>query len=123
MTVENAGGRLEATVPAGTADGLEIFSRRHGLTLNTLLQGAWAAPLGRATAERDVVFGVTVLGRPIDLPGVDSMVGLLINTLPVRVSVPPGACVLPWLRGLQAEGLELRRYAYAGRTAARPTSA
>ena len=112
VTVENAGGRLEATVPAGTADGLEIFSRRHGLTLNTLLQGAWAVLLGRATAERDVVFGVTVLGRPDDLPGVDSMVGLLINTLPVRVSVPPGACVLPWLRGLQAEGLELRRYAY-----------
>src|SRR5262249_32570176 len=60
-------------------------ARRYGLTLNTLVQAVWAILLGRLTGSDDVVFGVTVAGRPPEIAGVESMVGLFINTLPVRV--------------------------------------
>ncbi len=81
-----------------------------GLTLNTLAQGAWALLLGRASGERDVVFGVTVSGRPPDLPGVEAMLGLFINTLPARVRLPDEAPVSSWLAGLQAAQAELRQH-------------
>ena len=64
---------------------LEEFARRHQVTLNTLVQGAWAILLSRTSGERDVLFGVTVSGRPAELVGVETMVGLFINTLPLRV--------------------------------------
>ena len=72
-----------------------------GVTLNTLLQGAWAVLLSGLTGRRDVVFGATVSGRPAQLPGVESMVGLFINTVPVRVDCAPGGTVAQLLTGLQ----------------------
>ena len=68
-----------------------LTSRRaaQGVTLNTVLQAAWAILLGRLTGRDDVVFGVTVAGRPPELAGIESMVGLFINTLPLRVKLPP----------------------------------
>ena len=59
----------------------------NGLTVNTVVQGAWALLLSRYSGERDVVFGTTVSGRPAELPGVESMVGMFINTVPTRVTV------------------------------------
>src|SRR5207302_6463420 len=59
-------------------------ARQRGVTLNTMLQAAWAVLLGRLTGRDDVVFGVTVAGRTPELDGVESMVGLFINTLPLR---------------------------------------
>ncbi|WPB73718.1 amino acid adenylation domain-containing protein [Archangium violaceum] len=88
---------------------LQAFARQHGLTLNTLLQAAWGLLLGRYSGERDVVFGTTVSGRPAELPQVESMMGLLINSLPVRVRLPPGAEIVPWLKELQAWLVELRQ--------------
>ena len=64
-------------------------ARRQGLTLNTFIQAAWAILLGRLTGRDDVVFGVTVAGRPPEIAGIESMVGLFINTLPLRVKLPP----------------------------------
>ncbi|QES45327.1 hypothetical protein DEJ49_33875 [Streptomyces venezuelae] len=61
------------------------LARTHGLTVNTVVQGAWALVLARLAGRTDVVFGATVAGRPAELPGVESMIGLFINTLPVRV--------------------------------------
>ena len=55
-----------------------------------MLQAAWAILLGRMTGRDDVVFGVTVAGRPPEIAGIESMVGLFINTLPLRVKLPPG---------------------------------
>ena len=69
---------------------LTAQSRRHGLTLNTVIQTAWAILLGRLTGREDEVFGVTVAGRPPAMAGVESVVGLFINTLPLRVALPPG---------------------------------
>ncbi|MEV8537230.1 amino acid adenylation domain-containing protein [Streptomyces sp. NPDC051211] len=72
-----------------------------GVTVNTLVQGAWAVLLGELTGRRDVVFGATVSGRPAALPGVESMVGLFINTLPVRVRCAPGDTLAELLADLQ----------------------
>src|SRR4029453_17993829 len=60
-------------------------ARSHGVTLNTLLQAVWAILLARLTGRDDVVFGVTVAGRPPEIPGIEAMVGLLLNTSPLRV--------------------------------------
>lgn len=91
---------------------LQYAARQHHLTLNNLVQGAWALLLSRYSGERDVVFGATVSGRPPTLVGVDSMVGLLINTLPMRVQVIGKVELLPWLKELQSQAYEQEQYAY-----------
>ncbi|HKH47032.1 MAG TPA: amino acid adenylation domain-containing protein [Thermoanaerobaculia bacterium] len=92
---------------------LRELARRHRLTLNTLMQGAWALLLAQTNGGGEVVFGGTVAGRPGDLPGVDSIVGPFINTLPVRVEVDPERPLLPWLEELQERQSEARRYEHA----------
>lgn len=94
------------------ASNLDGFVKRHQLTVNTLVQGAWALPLSRYSGERDVVFGITVSGRPAELAGVDQMVGLFINTVPLRVRLRPEVPLRDWLHALLQQNLELRRYAY-----------
>lgn len=96
-----------------TSAKLSDFARQHRLTLNTLVQGAWALLLSRYTGEADVLFGVTMAGRPAGLTGVESMVGLFINTLPLRVRVPPSLTVLSWLQELQAQQSELQQFEYS----------
>ncbi len=91
---------------------LSDFARRRRLTLNTVLQGAWALLLARHAGTDDVVFGATVSGRPADLPGADAMIGMLINTLPVRVRVDAAAPVADWLAELQRAQVEARQYEY-----------
>ncbi|GAB2444441.1 non-ribosomal peptide synthase/polyketide synthase [Streptomyces incanus] len=86
-------------------------AREAGLTLNTVVQGAWALLLARYGAEDDVVFGTTVSGRPDDLSGVESMVGMFINTVPTRIRVDAGRAAGAWLRELQDAQAESRRYA------------
>ncbi|WP_329128262.1 amino acid adenylation domain-containing protein [Streptomyces caniferus] len=93
---------------------LTEVAREHRLTLSTLVQGAWALLLSRHSGARDVVFGATVSGRPAELPGVESMIGLFINTVPVRARVTPDRPLVQWLQELQAEQLEARPYEYAG---------
>lgn len=92
---------------------LQHLAQQHRLTLNTIFQGAWAILLSRYSSERDVLFGTTVSGRPADLPGVESMIGMFINTLPARIQVDPDAEILPWLKNIQSRQLELRRYEYS----------
>ncbi|MFY0528921.1 amino acid adenylation domain-containing protein [Archangium gephyra] len=89
---------------------LQEFARGNQLTLSTLVQGAWALLLGRYAGQEDVLFGATVSGRPPELAGSDAMVGLLINSLPVRVRLPSGEGVAQWLRGLQARLAGLRQH-------------
>ncbi|HZF08986.1 MAG TPA: amino acid adenylation domain-containing protein, partial [Thermoanaerobaculia bacterium] len=95
---------------------LQGQARHHQLTLNTLVQGAWGLLLGRWGGVDDVVYGATVSGRPADLAGVEGMVGLFINTLPVRLrlgEVAPGPRLSAWLRDLQSEQLELRQHEHS----------
>jgi surfactin family lipopeptide synthetase C len=91
---------------------LQYAARHHHLTLNNLVQGAWALLISRYSGESDVVFGATVSGRPPTLTGVDSMVGLLINTLPIRLQVNGKAELLTWLKQLQSQAFEQEQYAY-----------
>ncbi|WP_367127291.1 non-ribosomal peptide synthase/polyketide synthase [Saccharothrix sp. HUAS TT1] len=95
------------------ADRLDAVARAHGLTVNTLVQGAWALLLARTSGRRDVVFGSTVSGRPAELPGVESIVGMFINTVPARVVVEPDAEVVAWLRRLQDAQIESRQFEHA----------
>src|SRR5262249_34268985 len=78
-----------------------------------IVAGAWALLLNRYSQEETVVFGATVAGRSPSLPGVETMVGLLINTLPVRVRIDEEAGLLDWLKVLQREQVELREYEYS----------
>jgi amino acid adenylation domain-containing protein/non-ribosomal peptide synthase protein (TIGR01720 family) len=92
---------------------LQALARRRQLTLNTFIQGAWAILLGHYSKTHDVVFGVTVSGRPAALPGVEEIVGLFINTLPLRIKLSPELAILDWLQQVQQQLVDLRQYEYA----------
>ena len=104
--------RRSLPLPASTPDALRSFARRHHLTLNTVLQAAWALTLGCRSGRDDIVFGVSVSGRPPQLEDVDSIVGLFINTLPLRVPLDRDAALVPWLTGIQSGQTEQREYEY-----------
>ncbi|MEL7328705.1 MAG: condensation domain-containing protein [Cyanobacteria bacterium J06559_1] len=95
------------------SEALQGFLRSHRLTLNTLIQGIWALLLSAYSEQNDVLFGATVSGRQGDLAGVEAIVGLLINVLPVRVQLSADEATLPWLRTLQTAQAETGKYAYA----------
>jgi amino acid adenylation domain-containing protein/non-ribosomal peptide synthase protein (TIGR01720 family) len=80
---------------------LQALAAARKVTLQTVTLGAWALLLGRYAGEEDVVFGGVVSGRPAALPGVETMVGMFVNTLPVRVRADAAEPLAPWLRRLQ----------------------
>ncbi|SAH99072.1 D-alanine-D-alanyl carrier protein ligase [Bordetella ansorpii] len=102
----------QAVLDATRTQQLQAVARQARVTLNTLLQAAWAVALSRHTGQRAVTFGVTVAGRPMSLPGADQMLGLFINTLPVVAHCTPGEALWDWLRGLQAQNLASRDHEY-----------
>ncbi|AKJ04229.1 non-ribosomal peptide synthase protein (TIGR01720 family)/amino acid adenylation domain-containing protein [Archangium gephyra] len=110
-----ASGRASRRVhlSAATTEALNALARQQGLTLNTVVQGAWALLLGHHAGTKDVVFGTTVSGRPPELSGVEGMVGLFINTLPVRVRLPADEPLVTWLKNLQAWLLEMRQHEHS----------
>ena len=89
---------------------LIAFARDQRVTLNTVVQGAWALVLSRYSGNDDVVFGATVSGRAAPVAGIESMIGLFINTLPVRVRVDREARATEWLAALQHRQAELRQF-------------
>ncbi|MES9542261.1 amino acid adenylation domain-containing protein [Actinomadura sp. NPDC000600] len=91
-------------------------ARRHGVTLSTVLQGAWGLVLGRFLGRDDVVFGATVSGRPPELPGIEQMIGLFINTLPVRVRYRLDEPLGALMERLQDEQTELLAHHHLGLT-------
>jgi amino acid adenylation domain-containing protein/non-ribosomal peptide synthase protein (TIGR01720 family) len=101
---------LDVEVPEGITD----TARALGVTANTLVQLAWGLVLARALGRDDVVFGATVSGRPADLPGVESMIGLFINTVPVRVRLDPASTLADAARGLQGEQAALLEHQHLG---------
>ncbi|MGW7609125.1 amino acid adenylation domain-containing protein [Streptomyces sp. NPDC054766] len=107
-------GRVE--VPLSIDKGRELARRAAelGVTLNTLLQGAWAILLSKLTGQQDVVFGAAVNGRPADLTGSDEMVGLFINTLPTRALCRPGHSVGDVITDLQNRQITLLDHHYYG---------
>ncbi|HEV3458631.1 MAG TPA: amino acid adenylation domain-containing protein, partial [Thermoanaerobaculia bacterium] len=103
--------RLELSAALSAA--LATAARRQRLTLNSLLQGAWALLLSRYCGTSDVVFGAVVSGRPSELAGFERAVGLFINTVPVRVDAAPEASLPAWLQRLQRRRAELAVYDHA----------
>ncbi|MFI7388702.1 amino acid adenylation domain-containing protein [Streptomyces sp. NPDC049813] len=98
---EDGIGILDVPLSAQDARTLARRAAELGVTVNTLVQGGWALLLAGLTGRDDVVFGATVSGRPATLPGADSMVGLFINTLPVRVTCTPGQSLAELFTELQ----------------------
>ncbi len=94
-------------------DTLQSFCRRRQLTMNTVVQGAWGLLLSRYSGESDVVFGSTVSSRPASLAGVESMIGLCINTIPVRLKLSPDQPVVEWLRGVQEQQTASREFSHS----------
>ncbi|RNL80537.1 non-ribosomal peptide synthetase, partial [Halostreptopolyspora alba] len=107
-------GRVE--VPLSIDKGRELAQRAAelGITLNTLLQGAWAILLSKLTGQQDVLFGAAVNGRPADLLGSDEMVGLFINTVPIRVFCRPDHSVADVMTELQQRQIALLDDHYYG---------
>jgi amino acid adenylation domain-containing protein/thioester reductase-like protein/non-ribosomal peptide synthase protein (TIGR01720 family) len=86
---------------------LRELAKRHRVTLNTVFQGAWALTLSHLTGRADVVFGVTVSGRRVGLPGMETMVGLFMNTLPLRVTIEDEEGLGPWLAGILQSNMRM----------------
>ncbi|MGV9800283.1 amino acid adenylation domain-containing protein, partial [Mycobacterium sp. NPDC003449] len=89
------------SVPEHTTTALTELARSHRTTVNTVMQAAWAQLLMWLTGQHDVSFGTAVSGRPADLAGAESMVGLLINTVPVRAVATAATTVADLLDQLQ----------------------
>ncbi|MFK7802578.1 MAG: amino acid adenylation domain-containing protein [Anaerolineae bacterium] len=113
-------GRMNGPVASATANEvsflsehvaqkLNIFARDIGVTLNTLVQGAWGLLLAHYTGEREIVFGNTRSGRNLYEPARDS-VGLFINTTPVRLTITPEQTLVEYLRGLRAQQIAVREH-------------
>ena len=111
--LENSYHEYKCTLSIQTTETLQKLAQAHRMTLNTVLQGAWTILLSRYSGDSDVLFGATVSGRPSELPGVEDMVGMFINTLPVRVQIDPKIKLIPWLKTLQNQLLELRQYEHS----------
>ncbi|WP_024802857.1 non-ribosomal peptide synthase/polyketide synthase [Nocardia sp. BMG51109] len=106
--------RVEVPLTAETASALSRRTGALGVTLNTIVQAAWGILLGASTGRRDVVAGATVSGRPPAIAGVDSMVGLFINTVPVRVRFGPHDTLGGLLTSLQARQAALLDHHHVG---------
>ncbi|WP_416061115.1 non-ribosomal peptide synthase/polyketide synthase [Rhodococcus indonesiensis] len=108
---------LDLDLPGGLAARLDAVAADRGVTVNTVVQTAWALVLGALTGRDDVVFGATVSGRPPQVTGIESMVGLFINTVPVRVTVRPAETLGALLDRVQAEQAAMLDHHHIGLSA------
>jgi amino acid adenylation domain-containing protein len=101
-------GEQETRLAASVTAHLKSVAGQHHLSLNTFVQGAWAILLGRYAGEEDVVFGAVRGCRRSTVEGAGSIVGLFLNTLPVRVRIPPEQKLVPWLEELREQHIAVR---------------
>ncbi|MFJ3204668.1 amino acid adenylation domain-containing protein [Streptomyces sp. NPDC086989] len=106
--------RVPVELSAELTARLTARARTAGVTLNSVVQGVWAILLGRVTGRDDVVFGGTVSGRTADVAGIEDMVGLLINTLPVRFRIREDEPLLAAIGRFQDEQAELMDHQHVG---------
>jgi len=100
--------RLSKATTARARAGLRSLARSNQVTPSTLLMGAWALLLSRYSGDEDVVFGTTRSIHRTTIKGAARIAGPLINTLPMRVRVPPGMTALAWLKELRAQWIDAR---------------
>lgn len=103
-------GEWSLTISAEQKEQLLLVARQCRVTLNTLLLGAWGILMSRYAGETDVLFGMLVSGRPPDLEGVETMVGMFLNAMPVRVRIDENELFSSWIEKLQLEQSVLRQY-------------
>ncbi|MFH5207317.1 amino acid adenylation domain-containing protein [Antrihabitans sp. NCIMB 15449] len=107
-------GEYTFALDSATTSRLTAFAADRGVTVNTVVQFVWGLLLGRYTGRDDVVFGTTVSGRSPELAGVESMVGLFINTVPVRVQLNSSRSAAETLDSLQRDQSDLLAHQYVG---------
>ncbi|NDK88465.1 amino acid adenylation domain-containing protein [Gordonia desulfuricans] len=107
-------GETEIVLDPATTDAILGLGRTHEVTANTSIQVAWALVLSAMTGRTDVVFGNTVSDRPAHIPGIERMVGLFINTLPVRVRLDPAESIVELLARTQTEQAALLDHRHVG---------
>ncbi|WP_426387727.1 non-ribosomal peptide synthase/polyketide synthase [Sphingobium sp. R-21] len=95
---------------------LSALASSNGLTLNVVVQAAWGLLLSGLTGRGDIIFGITVAGRPPELGGMERMVGLFINTVPLRLRLQPHETLLGLLLRLQEEQLQLLEHQHLSLT-------
>ncbi|MFB6809230.1 amino acid adenylation domain-containing protein, partial [Streptomyces sp. NPDC056387] len=117
--------RSRAPIPPAQTEGflsseltsaLQRYARDAGVTMSTVVQAAWALLLSRLTGQDDVVFGATVAGRPSDIPGIESMLGLFINTVPVRIRLEAGESLAHLLKRAQDRHVRMLDHMHVGLT-------
>lgn len=103
----------QSTLSTAITNQLQSLTRSLKVTLNTVFQGAWAILLSYYANTNDICFGTLVSGRTPELEGIEQMVGLFINTLPVRMRVDDNVPIADWLKQIHAEQIEMRQYEYS----------
>jgi hypothetical protein len=96
-----------------TTKQLEMLAKQYRLTMSTFVQGVWAILLSHYSGKNDLIYGCTFSGRPVDLENSESMVGEMVNTLPVHLQINLNEDLLPWLQQLQTKLIEIREYEYS----------
>ncbi|MEU8696150.1 amino acid adenylation domain-containing protein [Streptomyces sp. NPDC048680] len=104
----------DTVLTARTSERLRTTARRHGLTLNTVLNAAWGLVLSAMTGRADVAFGTAVAGRPADVPDAAGIIGMFLNTVPARVAFTPDEPLLALMRRMQSERAAVMPYEYVG---------
>ncbi|MGE5499289.1 MAG: condensation domain-containing protein, partial [Syntrophothermus sp.] len=105
--------QIEFELPESFTSELLKFAGKESITINTCLQGAWALLMSRYKECNDIVFGATVSGRPTELKDAENMIGLFINTLPVRIRLNDTTQVTEWLKQIQRDQVESRKYEFS----------
>jgi hypothetical protein len=107
---EEGFGAQEILFPESLTSSLKTLAEKHLLTLNSLVQGAWALLMSRYTGEEDVVFGTVRACRRSSVEGAESIAGLFINTTPVRVRISSDQHPVPWLKELREQHIAGREH-------------
>ena len=104
---------VEIRIPESLTSALRRLASSYNLSMNTLFEGAWALLLSRYNDEEDILYGTVRTCRRAPIEGAESMIGLLINTVPVRVKIRKQTKVLDWLNQLREQHVQMREYIHS----------
>jgi amino acid adenylation domain-containing protein len=108
-----SGGTAETRIPEALTSALRQLASGNGLSMNTLVEGAWALLLSRYSGEEDILYGTIRSCRRASVAGAESMIGLLLNTVPIRVRMPKQLKLIDFLRQLRGQHSQMREYIHA----------
>jgi len=107
------GSSVEIRMPESLTSALRRLASSHDLSMNTLVEGAWALLLSRYNDEEDILYGTVRTCRRASIEGAESMIGLLMNTVPARVTIRKQTKVLDWLKQLREQHAQMREYIHS----------